>query len=35
MYEDTIFATYSYDPEKDKLLGKEENELTGVDIKIT
>ena len=35
MYEDTIFATYSYDPEKDKLLEKEENELTGVDIKIT
>ncbi|MCK9466834.1 MAG: thermonuclease family protein [Candidatus Absconditabacterales bacterium] len=35
MHEDTVFATYTYDPEKDKILEKEENQMTGVDIKIT
>jgi len=32
---DVIFATYNYDPQKEKLLEKENENMSGVDIKIT
>ena len=35
MHEDIVFATYSYDPQKEKLLEKESENMSGVDIKIT